>query len=482
MQFEPVIGLEVHVQLKTDTKIFCSCPTVFGAEPNSQVCPVCLGMPGVLPVLNDKVLEYATRLALATHSKINEYSIFARKNYFYPDLPKAYQISQFEEPFCEHGHLQIHVEGQEPKKIGITRIHLEEDAGKSLHTESFVGRDESLVDVNRCGVPLAEIVSDPDFRSPQEAFDYLVRLRQIVRFLGVCDGNMEEGSFRCDANISLRPVGETKLGTKTELKNMNSFRAVEKALEYEIHRQELVLEGGGEIVQQTLLWDANRNVAEAMRSKEESHDYRYFPDPDLVPFYISKDYIENIKSEMPELPNVMLDRFINEYGLPEYDAQVLTETPELALYFEKVATAVSDKKLASNWVMGQVLRALKEKSASLSELEMTVEKLVVLLKMLEKCEISARSAKTVFDRVVETGGDPKIIVEKEGLAQVTDMSAIEPVIDKVLEDNPAEVESFIGGNAKVVGFFMGQIMRATGGKADPKSINSILMKKLNEKK
>ncbi len=479
MHFEPVIGLEVHVQLKTNTKIFCSCSTTFGAAPNSQVCPVCLGMPGVLPVLNERVVEFATRLALATNSHINDHSIFARKNYFYPDLPKAYQISQFEEPFCEHGSLDIQVEGEAPKTIGITRIHLEEDAGKSLHAESFVGKNETLIDVNRCGTPLAEIVSEPDFRSAKEAYEYLVKLRQIVVYLGICDGNMEEGSLRCDANVSVRPVGQKEFGTKTELKNMNSFRAVEKAIDYEIHRQEMVLESGGTIEQQTLLWDANRNVAEPMRSKEYSHDYRYFPDPDLVPIHITTDYINHVAAEMPELPDAKRHRFQTDLSLPAYDATVLTETPELAAYFESVARLVTDKKLASNWVMGQVLRALKSHSDSIASFPVTPEFLAEILLLLEKKSINAASAKTVFEECLATGVSPQSIVDEKGLSQINDTDEIQAAIDNVIKANPKDVQDYLGGNAKVLGFFMGQVMRATKGKANPQTVNQVLRAQLD---
>lgn len=480
MYYEPVIGLEVHVQLKTNTKIFCNCSTTFGAAPNSQVCPVCLGMPGVLPVLNNRVVEFATRLALATDCKINSRSILARKNYFYPDLPKAYQISQFEEPFCEHGGLDIQVEGEEPKHIGITRIHMEEDAGKSLHAESFVAKDESLVDINRCGVPLLEIVSEPDFRSPQEAYEYLSRLRQIVIYLGICDGNMEEGSLRCDANVSIRPVGESTLGTKTELKNMNSFRAVEKALEYEIHRQEMLLESGATVQQQTLLWDANRNVAEAMRSKEYSHDYRYFPDPDLVPISMTEDFIENIRQDMPELPEAKRQRFITEFALPEYDARVITESPELAAYFEAVATKVNDKKLASNWIMGPVLRALKDSNQTILEFKLTPDHLAEILTLLEKDTLSNTSAKVVFEETLKSGKAPRVIVKEQGLVQITDSSELEAAVDKVIADFPNDVQAYLGGKEKVLGFLMGQVMRATSGKGNPKQINQILREKLSQ--
>ncbi|RPI00839.1 MAG: Asp-tRNA(Asn)/Glu-tRNA(Gln) amidotransferase subunit GatB [Calditrichaeota bacterium] len=478
MYYEPVIGLEVHIQLNTDTKIFCSCSTLFGAVPNSQVCPVCLGMPGSLPVLNRKVMEYAVRLSLATGCKINNTSILARKNYFYPDLPKSYQISQFEEPFAEHGELVVKIEGQPSRRIGITRIHMEEDAGKSLHAESFVGKDESLVDVNRCGVPLLEVVSDPDFRTPQEAYEYLVHLRQIVVYLGICDGNMEEGSLRCDANVSLRPIGTTTLGTKTELKNMNSFRAVEKALEYEIHRQEMILENGGVIEQQTLLWDANRNVAESMRTKEYSHDYRYFPDPDLAPISMTAGDIEQVRANIPELPEAKRERFMRQFSLPEYDAQVLTESPKVAEYFEQTALRVKDKKAASNWIMGNLLRSLKERNEHLHQLKLTPAFLAELLTLIEQGTISGSSAKEVFEECLDSGKSPTLIVEEKGLLQISDLDAIEQIVSSIIEKNPRDVQDYLNGNEKVLGFFIGQIMRATQGKANPKLVNSILRKKL----
>lgn len=482
MNYEPVIGLEVHVQLKTDTKIFCRCSTKFGAAPNSQVCPVCLGMPGVLPVLNEKVAEYATRLALATDCRINRRSVFARKNYFYPDLPKAYQISQFEEPFCENGKLEIQVKGEAARHIGITRIHMEEDAGKSLHNESFVSKTETLIDVNRCGTPLLEIVSEPDFRSPREAYEYLVKIKEIVVFLGICDGNMEEGSLRCDANVSLRPVGETKLGTKTELKNMNSFHAVEKALSYEIHRQEMVLDSGDAIEQQTLLWDANRNVAEAMRSKEYSHDYRYFPDPDLAPLVIADDYIDKIAATMPELPEVKRKRFQAEFSLPEYDVRVLTESPQLADYFENTAKQARDKKAASNWVMGPVLKAAKELDGDFSRLKVTPKHLAEILTLIDSQKINSNAAKLVFEDCLTTGKAPHAIVEEKGLAQVSDEGAIESSVDEVIARNAKDVQDYLAGKEKVLGFLMGQVMRATKGKANPKIVNEILRARLAAKK
>ncbi len=478
MKYEPVIGLEVHIQLLTESKIFCSCSTKFGAEQNTHVCPVCLGLPGVLPVLNEKVVEYAIKLALATNSRINRRSIFARKNYFYPDLPKGYQISQFEEPFCEFGRVSIKVEGEDARKIGLTRIHLEEDAGKSVHAESFVSKDETLVDVNRCGTPLLEIVSEPEFRTPKEAAAYLTRLRQIVRYLEICDGNMEEGSMRCDANISVRPLGQEKLGVKTELKNMNSISSVEKALEFEISRQIAVLEEGGSISQQTLLWDADRNVAEPMRSKEYSDDYRYFPEPDLVPVEVDEEWVDRVSQSMPELPLAKKQRFIQEFGLPEYNAQVLSEDRAIAEYFETAAQKVADKKAVSNMVMGQVLRVIKEQQLCVEDLKITPEYLAEIIKMIEEGAISRTIAKKVFNRVAETGMAPRVVVEQEGLLQISDTSALEATLDQVLQDNPNEVQAFLNGKEKVIGFLMGQVMRATSGKANPKSVNELLRKKL----
>ncbi len=480
MNYEPVIGLEVHIQLLTDSKIFCGCGTQFGAEQNTQVCPVCLGMPGVLPVLNKKVVEFAIKMALATNCKINRRSVFARKNYFYPDLPKGYQISQFEEPFSEHGYITIQSKDSTEKKIGLTRIHFEEDAGKSMHSEHYVSSDETLIDVNRCGVPLLEIVSEPDIRTPNEAYTYLVKLRQIVRYLGVCDGNMEEGSLRCDANVSVRPVGETKLGVKTELKNMNSFKSVEKALEYEINRQISVLKDGEKINQQTLLWDADRNVAEPMRSKEDSHDYRYFPDPDLVPVVVEHDWIDNVKNEMPEPAGYKIKRFVEEYGLPDYDARVLTEDIGVADYFETVAGRVSDKKIASNWIMGEVLRVVKSSTGHVKDLRVTPEFLADIINMIDEGVLSNTIAKSVFEKCQQTGDNPRDIVKKEGMQQMSDTGEIEALIENVIQGSPNEVSAFKAGKTKIIGFFVGQVMKATQGKANPKKVNEILMKKLNE--
>ncbi len=473
--FEPVIGLEVHAQLKTKTKIFCGCSTKFGAPPNTHVCPVCLGMPGVLPVLNRKVVEYAIRMALATNCRISKESRFARKNYFYPDLPKGYQISQYERPIAEHGHIHITLSDGTVRKIGITRIHMEEDAGKSTHDPS---RPVSLVDYNRTGVPLLEIVSEPEMHSPEEAGAYLRRLRSILRYLDISDGNMEEGSFRCDANISIREKGAAVLGTRTELKNLNSFRFVEKALSYEIKRQMEALKDGEEIVQETLLWDVNRNMAVSMRGKEEAHDYRYFPDPDLVPLRVEEEMIEEARKTMPELPDQKKKRFVKEYGLPEYDAGLLTSGRDMADYFEACARQVKNPKTASNWIMVELTALLNAAGKTIAESPVAPEDLGKLISLIEKGVISGKIAKTVFSEMAETGKTPDEIVGEKGLVQVTDADEIEAVIDTIITAHPGEVEKYRGGNKKLMGFFVGQVMKETGGKANPAMVNDILRRKL----
>ncbi len=478
MQYEAIIGLEVHCQLSTESKIFCGCQTTFGAEQNTQVCPICLGMPGVLPVLNQRAVEFAIRMGLATHCRIAEHSIFARKNYFYPDLPKGYQISQYEEPLCEDGYLDIELENGERKRISIIRIHLEEDAGKSVHAEEYVSENETLIDLNRCGVPLIEIVSGPDIRSPREAYHYLVRIRQLVRYLDICDGNMEQGSLRCDANISVRQKGQETFGVKTELKNMNSFRNVERALEYEIQRQVAMLERGEAVQQETLLWDASQNRVVPMRSKEYAHDYRYFPEPDLVPMLISSEWRESIEAELPELPVARRERFIREYKLPEYDATILTEEKAVADYFEAVVKAGADAKQASNWVMGDVLRVLKEEKIEIGAFPIKPEALAEMIQLIADGTISSKLAKTVFEDMRKTQKPAKQIVEEKGLVQITDTSAIESVVDEVLAANPKEVERFRQGEEKLIGFFVGQVMRATRGKANPQIVNQLLRQKL----
>lgn len=477
MNYEAVIGLEIHAQLSTKTKIFCGCSTKFGAEPNSQVCPVCLGMPGVLPVLNKKVAEYAIKMGLATNSQITRRNTFARKNYFYPDLPKGYQISQFEAPICEHGYVEIIV-GDEHRRIGITRIHMEEDAGKSVHDESYVNKNETLVDLNRCGVPLIEIVSEPDIRSPQEAAAYLSKIRQLVRYLEICDGNMEEGSLRCDANISMRPVGQKELGTKTELKNMNSIRHVERALEYEIKRQTHILQDGGRIEQETLLWDPAKSVAKSMRGKEDSHDYRYFPDPDLVDLLIEQTWLDEIHRSLPELPDQKANRFVEQYSIPEYDAEVLTASRDVAEYFESTVKNVSNGKLVSNWVMGEVLRTVNQNKIEISELAVSPDRLADLLKAIDSNEISGTAAKTVFEKMLESDESVDRIIDSEGLKQISDSSKLESIIEQVISENQSQVERYKNGETKLVGFFVGAVMKASQGKADPKLANELIQKKL----
>jgi aspartyl-tRNA(Asn)/glutamyl-tRNA(Gln) amidotransferase subunit B len=473
-EWEAVIGLEVHAQLLTDSKIFCGCSTRFGAEPNTHTCPVCLGLPGSLPVLNRKVVEYTLRMALATQCAVTPFSLFARKNYFYPDLPKGYQISQYETPLALNGVLEISVQG-ESKRVGITRIHMEEDAGKLIHDET---RPLSYVDYNRTGVPLMEIVSEPDLRTPEEAGEYLRRLREILRYLGICDGNMEEGSFRCDANSSLRPRGESSLGTKVELKNMNSFKHVEKALEFEFRRQRAVLEEGGRVIQETRLWDAARGVTLPMRGKEEAHDYRYFPDPDLIPVEISPEWIEAVRRSLPELPEAKRRRFAAEYGLPETDCEVLTSSRSLAEYFEQCVRLHPQPKTVSNWIMGELIRELKREDREIDDCPIKPIQLAALLDLLGEGVISGKQAKTVFEEMFQSGRDPRGIVEGRGMVQVTDPKQILPVIEAVLADSPGQVAEYRAGKSKVFGYFVGEVMKRTKGKANPQLVNAILKQKL----
>jgi aspartyl-tRNA(Asn)/glutamyl-tRNA(Gln) amidotransferase subunit B len=477
-KYEAVIGLEVHAQLLTETKIFCSCSSKFGAAPNSNICPVCLGHPGVLPVLNKKVVEYSVMMGLATECKINERSVFARKNYFYPDLPKGYQISQYEEPICEHGKITIEFKDGSKKDIGITRIHMEEDAGKSIHDQG----NETLIDVNRCGTPLCEIVSDPDMRTAEEAYLYLTKLKQILTYLGVCDGNMEEGSLRCDANVSIRLKGETKLGTKAEVKNMNSFRNVEKAIEYEIGRQLDIIEEGGRIIQQTLLWNADSNKVTPMRSKEEAHDYRYFPDPDLMPVVVEESWKNEIGSRLPELPETRRNRFVSQYTLPKYDAEVLTSSRELADYYEKVLTVTNDFKSASNWVMTDILKVINDEKITVNKFPVSAENLGKLIKLINDKVISGKIAKEIFPEMLKTNNDPNIIVKEKNLVQISDTGEIEIVIDRILSDNQKQIEEFLSGKDKVLGFFVGQIMKEMKGKANPQIVNDLLKSKLESYK
>ncbi len=480
-KYEPVIGLEVHAQLLTKSKAFCSCSTNFGAEPNSNVCPVCLGMPGVLPVLNRNVVDFILRMGLATHCSIAPRSIFARKNYFYPDLPKGYQISQYEEPICSGGF--VYIENATRKKIGITRIHMEEDAGKSIHDVDA----DTLVDVNRCGVPLIEIVSEPDIRSPHEAYLYLIKIRQLVTYLGICDGNMEEGSLRCDANVSVRLKGEPKFGTKTEVKNMNSFRFVEKALEFEIGRQIGLIESGEKIVQETLLWDSGEGIAVPMRSKEEAHDYRYFPDPDLIPVLVSEEWIHRVSITLPEDPTVRRDRFVAEYKIPKYDADLLTAEKSLADYFEEVIGHLKTKneenyKLASNWTMGDILRVVNAEKIALTEFPVSPANLAEMINLIVDGTISGKIAKDVFEEMLKTKQQPRVIVERKGLMQVSDATALEAIVDKVLEKNAGQVAEYLSGKMQVFGFLVGESMKATKGKGNPKIVNELLRKRLDEMK
>jgi aspartyl-tRNA(Asn)/glutamyl-tRNA(Gln) amidotransferase subunit B len=475
MKYEAVIGLEVHAQMLTDTKIFCGCSTKFGSEPNTQTCPVCIGMPGVLPVLNKKALEFAIKTGLATNCNISTFSRFARKNYFYPDLPKGYQISQYELPICEHGFIEITSEGN-AKKIGITRIHMEEDAGKNIHEGNG---NYSYVDLNRAGVPLMEIVSEPDIRTPLEAVEYMKKLRTILRYLGVCDGNMEQGSLRCDANVSVRHKGEKELGTKVEIKNINSFKFVEKALEYEIKRQIKVIEDGGRIIQETRLWDSDKGITESMRGKEEAHDYRYFPEPDLVPIIIAEEWLNKIKKTLPELPDIKRNRFIKTYGITESDAELLTSEKSLAEWFEDAVTSGGNPKLVVNWIKGDLLRILNEENKTIEQCPIKPSQLAGMLKLLEDGTISGKIAKTVFEDIYKTGKDAAVIVKEKGLVQITNTDEIEKAVDEVLLKNPDEVERYKSGDKKLLGFFVGQIMKITRGKANPQLVNEILNKKLS---
>ncbi|MCX5911963.1 MAG: Asp-tRNA(Asn)/Glu-tRNA(Gln) amidotransferase subunit GatB [Deltaproteobacteria bacterium] len=477
MEYETVIGLEVHAQMLTRSKIFCACSTAFGGDPNTHACPVCTGQPGSLPVLNQKVVEYTIRAALATHGAIAPYSLFARKNYFYPDLPKGYQISQYELPLSSAGFVDIQVD-EDKKRIGIIRIHMEEDAGKLMHDLSTERGAHSYVDFNRTGVPLIEIVSAPEMHTPEEAAAYLRKLRSILMFLDICDGNMEEGSFRCDANISLRPKGQKTLGVKTELKNMNSFRNVQRALDYEIRRQTALLDQGERILQETRLWDAARGVTSSMRGKEEAHDYRYFPDPDLVPIVVDPEWIAAIKAGLPELPDTKKERFIREYGIPEYDAEVLTSSKPLANYYEACLQVYAKPKIVSNWIMSELLRELKRDEREIEEGPVPAQNLAEMLKLIDEGLISGKIAKSVFEEMYRTGKKAEEVVKEKGWVQVTDTSAIEKTIEEILAKNPKEVEEYKKGKEKLFGFFVGQVMKATQGKANPQLVNELLKKKL----
>ncbi len=482
MEYEAVIGLEVHAQLLTASKIFCGCATKFGAAPNHNTCPVCTGLPGVLPVLNRRVVEFALRAALATHCEIAPVSRWASKNYFYPDLPKGYQISMYELPIAQHGHVDFNVNG-ESKSVRLTRIHMEEDAGKNIHDAHS---DASLVDLNRAGVPLLEIVSEPDLRAPEEAGAYLRSLRAILQYLEVCDGNMEEGSLRCDANVSVRPRGSTGLGTKVEVKNLNSFRAVEKAIQYEIQRQSETLAAGGRVIQETRLWDADRELTRSMRSKELAHDYRYFPDPDLLPLIVNRDWIDDVRAVLPELPAERRERLMREYSLPIYDAEVLTTHKDVTDYYEAAVHACpADPKTISNWVMDGVLRVIKDEKLD-TGLKITTwpcppEHLGALVHLINEGKISGKIAKTVFDEMRRSGKAPEVIVTEQGLIQESDEGALAAQIDQVLAANPDKVTEYRAGRDKLLQFFVGQVMRATQGKANPQLLNDLLKKKLSQK-
>ncbi len=476
MQYEAVIGLEVHAQLQTNTKIFCGCETRFGEDANTRTCPVCIGMPGVLPVLNSKAVEYTIKTGLSTHCTISSYSRFARKNYFYPDLPKGYQISQYELPICEHGYVEIVVDGK-VKRIGLTRIHLEEDAGKNLHQAEG---GASLVDLNRAGTPLMEIVSEPDIRTPEEASDYLKKLRSILRYIEVSDADMEKGNFRCDANVSIRPVGSREFGTRTEIKNVNSFKFVQKALEYEIKRQAQILDEGGKVVQETRLFDSTKGVTFSMRSKEEAHDYRYFPEPDLVPIIVPRETVELIGRTIPELPDAKRERFVRDYVLPEYDADMLTQSRVMAAYFEDTVKISGQPKVVSNWMMGELMRLLNAEGREIEDCPIRPERLAGMIKMISDGVISTKIAKTVFEEMYRSGKDAEAVVKERGLVQVSDTGAIENIIDEVIKANAAQAADYRRGKEKLFGFFVGQVMKASKGKANPDLVNQLLKKKLAE--
>jgi aspartyl-tRNA(Asn)/glutamyl-tRNA(Gln) amidotransferase subunit B len=465
--------MEVHAQLLTESKLFCGCSTAFGAEPNTQVCPVCLGFPGVLPVLNERAVDFVVRTGLALNCEIAEESIFARKNYFYPDLPKAYQITQYETPLCHKGFLDIEVEGK-PTRIGITRVHLEEDTARTAHT----GGDASLVDYNRGGTPLMEIVTEPDIRSAEEAREYIVRLRQILRYLGVCDGNMEEGSLRCEPNVSIRPVGQKEFGTKVELKNLNSFRAVYNGLKYEIERQSRALRRGEAIAQETRRYFEETGKTGVMRSKESAHDYRYFPEPDLLQLNLSPESIAERKSALPELPLAKKQRFLAELGLSDYDATNLTEDRRLADYFEQCLAAGADPKAAANWLMGDFAGKANEAGLAVWESKVSPEALAELLSLIAEGAISGKQAKQVFEAQFETGKSPKAIVEEQGLVQISDDSALQALVKQVVADNADSLARYLAGNEKLIGFFVGQAMKASQGKANPQKLNELLKAEL----
>jgi len=470
--FEPVIGLEVHVQLNTKTKLFCGCSAAFGAGDNENTCPVCTGMPGALPVLNRAVVDNAILAGLALNCEIRSNNVFSRKNYFYPDLPKGYQISQYDEPICVKGKLTFVVDGEE-RTVGITRIHMEEDAGKNTHHGEF-----SLVNLNRSSVPLLEVVSEPEVRNSKEAAEYMRTMRSIVQYLGICDGNLEEGSLRCDANVSVRKKGTTKFGTRVELKNINSFRFVEKAIDYEIGRQVDLVESGGKVIQETRLYDPDKNRTVSMRGKEEAHDYRYFPEPDLLTLTVDKTWIEKVKSRLPELPVARMSRFVREYQIPAYDAQILTSSRALAEYYETTARESGNPKASSNWIMVELLRELNDKKLEVEQSPIKPNQLAALIKMVDSGTISGKIGKQVFAEMIETSKNPDQIVKDKGLMQVSDTGAIEKVIDQLMGANATQVEQYRGGKEKVFGFFVGQVMKEMKGQANPAVVNDLLKKKL----
>jgi aspartyl-tRNA(Asn)/glutamyl-tRNA(Gln) amidotransferase subunit B len=476
--YEPVIGLEVHVQLLTASKIFCGCSTTFGAPPNTNVCPVCLGLPGALPVLNQKAVEFAVRAAMALNCTINETSSFARKNYFYPDLPKGYQISQFDKPIAEHGHIEMKIGGS-TKRIGITRLHMEEDAGKSMHEGFADSAEKSYIDLNRSGVPLIEIVSEPDMRTPDEAYEYLTRLKEIILYTGVSDVNMEEGSLRCDANISLRPRGQEKFGTKAEVKNVNSFRFIKQALEYEIERQAEILSSGGTIAQETRLYNSGEGKTYSMRSKEQAHDYRYFPEPDLLPLIVDSKWQARIRAELPELPEALRARLVKDYGITEQDAGVLTATRARSDQFEQAARAAKNPKRVANLVQGELLGRLKAKGLELEQSPISMAGVAASADLVESGTISGKMLKDLYDLAFERGKDFPAVYEEEGSPQQsTDTGALEKIIDEVIAANPKQLEQYRGGKTTVIAFFVGQVMKASKGSANPAMVNELLKKKL----